>query len=146
MITNDKGLEIIRSFEGCRLNAYPDPGTGSYPWTIGYGHAGPDVHRGKTITQEQADDLLKRDLLRFERDVESLIKDSPTSENQFSAMVSLAFNIGSGNFRKSSVLKNHLAKRYNTAAASFILWNKASGRVIGGLTRRRLAEAKLYAS
>ena len=146
MKTNEKGIEIIRQFEGCRLTAYPDPSSGGYPWTIGYGHTGPDVWKGKSITQEEAVDLLVRDLVRFEKYLENSLKDAPTTENQFSAMLSLSYNIGPGNLQKSSVFKNHIAQKYTAAAASFLLWNKASGRVLGGLTRRRIAEARLYAT
>ncbi len=75
-----------------------------------------------------------------------MLNDQPTTPNMLGAMVSLAYNIGLGAFGKSSVLKNHLARRYANAAASFNLWNKGGGKVLPGLVRRRAAEAVLYLS
>lgn len=141
---NEAGLALLREFEGFRMKAYPDPATGGAPWTIGYGHTGQDVHRGLTISQAQADALLNGDLERFEKQVRKLCDGVPTTENQHAAMVCLAYNVGVGNFSRSSVLRHHRDGHHEAAASAFALWNKASGKVMAGLTRRRAAESKLY--
>lgn len=146
MNVDARGIILIKSFEGLRLNAYPDPGTGGAPWTIGYGHTGPDVYRGLKITEAQAEALLRQDLARFERGVDRLVEGAFTSQVQFDAMVSLAYNIGLGGFQRSSVLRHHRAGNKLRAAASFLMWVKAAGRTLPGLVRRRNAERKLYLS
>lgn len=159
MKVSPKGRALIARNEGCVLYAYPDPTTGGAPWTIGYGHTA-GVRPGQQITQQQADDLLASDLdTIYGPRVETLLAGAPTTQAQFDAMVSLAYNIGlgdwqsgridrydAGGFEDSSILKNHLKGEYQAAADSFVLWNKAGGRVMAGLTRRRLEEAKLYRS
>lgn len=135
-------LEIIKRNEGLRLEAYPDPATGGDPWTNGYGHTGPDVSEGQTITQEQADAWLASDLDKFIQGVNDVIDDA--TPNQLGAMVSLAYNIGLGNFGKSSVARLHNAGDFAAAANAFLLWNKAAGRVFAGLDRRRHEERALY--
>ena len=146
MNVDARGIILIKSFEGLRLNAYPDPGTGGAPWTIGYGHTGPDVYRGLKITEAQAEDLLRKDLAKFERGVDRLIAGSFTSQPQFNAFVSLAYNIGLGGFQRSSVLRHHRAGNKLRAAASFLMWVKAAGRTLPGLVRRRNAERRMYLS
>lgn len=149
--TNAKGLDVIKGFEGLVLKAYPDPATGSEPWTIGYGHTSmagePKVYPGLTITAAQAEDILKRDLGVYEKAVSDAVTRTPTSD-QFSAMVSLTFNIGGGNFRSSTVLRQHNAGNFAAAADAFLLWNKAGNPLqeMAGLTRRRRAERALYLS
>lgn len=143
MKTNQAGLELIKSFEGLRLIGYRCPA--GIP-TVGYGHTGPEVRVGRRITEEQANAYLINDLSRFERGVTDAIGTAPTTENQFSAMVSLAYNIGLGAFGKSSVLRHHRAGNRLRAAASFLMWVKAAGRTLKGLVRRRNAERKLYLS
>lgn len=142
MKTGEKGKALMHEFEGLRLEAYPDPGTGGEPWTIGYGHTSmagkPHVTKGMKITKEEADEIFSRDLGKYEAHVPE------GTQNQFDAMVSLCYNIGPSNFNKSSVKKYHVARNYEKAAASFKAWNKAAGKVMAGLTRRRAAEAKLY--
>ncbi len=96
------------------------------------------------ITEAQAEDLLIEDLARFEAGVSSLIKDSPTLQGQFDGLVSLAFNVGLGALGKSTLLKKHLAGDYAGAAKQFARWNRAGGRVLAGLTKRREAERQLY--
>jgi len=140
---NDKGLALIEEFEGLRLKAYPDPATGGDPWTIGYGSTGPHVKPGLVITEAQASALLEQDVRRFEDAVASMVT-GPTTSNQFSAMVSFAFNLGPENLRKSTLLKLHNAGAYDGAALQFARWNKANGKEMAGLTRRRAAEARLY--
>ena len=138
-------VDMVKKFEGLRLDAYPDPATGGDPWTIGYGDTGPDVVPGLRITQEEAE---RRLMTRLDDDfgeaVTHAIKGVPTTQSQFDAMVSLSYNIGNGGFKGSTVLRMHLAGSYNAAADAFALWNKAGGRVMAGLVRRRQEEAMLY--
>jgi lysozyme len=136
---------LIKRFEGCVLKAYPDPGSGGDPWTIGIGHTGPEIHRGLVWTQEQCDAALDTDIRRRAVSLNSLIDPAKTTQAQFDAMLSLIFNIGIGNFLKSSVLANHKVGRFANAAAAFLLWDKASGHVMRGLANRRAAESAHYA-
>jgi len=141
------GLALIKRNEGCVLHAYPDPATGGDPWTIGYGCTGPNIRPGLTITQAQAEQMLADRLAReFEPGVLAAIGNAPTTQAQFDAMVSLAFNIGIGAFRSSHVCSYHRAGNYTAAADAFASWNHAAGRVLPALTRRRLEEEKLYLS
>lgn len=141
---SEKGLALIKSFEGCELTAYPDPGTGGDPWTIGWGHTGPEVRKGLVWTQAQADAALAKDVSRFSAAVDAALRGAPTTQGQFDAMVSLAYNIGIKAFVESTLLRFHKAGDIVGAAAQFARWNKAAGRVLAGLTRRRAAEAALY--
>lgn len=138
------GMDLIKSFEGLELKAYPDPATGGDPWTIGYGHTGPEVKRGLVWTEAQADAAFAADIARFAAGVAKLIGDALTKPGQFDAMVSLAYNIGLGNFGTSTLLKLHKAGDPIRAAGQFSVWNKAAGKAMTGLTRRRAAEAALY--
>lgn len=146
---NAAGLEIVKGFEGLRLNAYPDPGTGGEPWTIGYGHTSaagpPKVYPGLTITRSEAEETLKRDLAKYEKAVANAVTRTPTSD-QFSALVSFTFNVGSGNFRSSTLLKKHNAGDFAGAGEEFGRWVYAGGKVLAGLQRRRRAERALYRS
>lgn len=139
--TNGAGLALIKGFESCRLTTYRDA-VGVL--TIGWGHTGSDVKSGRVITQAEADRLLLDDLRRFERGVTAGLGSSHATDNEFSAMVSLAYNIGLGAFKSSSVLLRHKEKRFVDAADAFLFWDKAGGRVLPGLTRRRRAERELY--
>lgn len=96
-----------------------------------------------TITHEQSQQLLSKDLVRFEKAVNRL---GGMTQSQFDAMVSLAFNIGEGAFAKSTLVRKHLARDFAGAAAEFSKWNKGGGKVLAGLVKRRAAEAKLYLS
>ncbi len=146
MKTGENGISLIVEFEGEELAAYPDPATGGDPWTIGVGHTGPEVHRGMTITGAQSKAYLHNDLAKFERAVTTDIGTTPTTQNQFDAMVSLCFNIGPTNLHSSTLLRKHKAQDYAGAQAEFKRWNKANKKVMAGLTRRRAAEAELYGS
>jgi lysozyme len=141
------GTKLMHEFEGLSLKAYPDPATRGEPYTIGYGHTAmaglPKVKMGDVITQKQADEIFARDLGKYEDAVMIGITHQPT-QNQFDAMVSLCYNIGPGNFNKSSVRRLFNAKDYKGAARAFLSWNKAAGKVMKGLTRRREAERKLF--
>jgi lysozyme len=138
---NAAGLELVNSFEGLRLDAYR---CAAGVLTIGWGSTGPHVKDGMTISLEEAETLLKTDLARFERGVEAMTEGVATSDDQFAAMVSLAYNIGLGAFLGSTVLKRHKLGNRMGAANAFLMWNKAGGRILKGLIRRREAERKLY--
>lgn len=135
-------LTLIKQFEGCELAAYPDPGTNGDPWTIGWGATGPGIAKGVRWTQAQADARLAEDVARF---MAAVVKAAPVAtDNQRGAMTSLAYNIGIKAFRDSTLLKLHNAGNYAVAADQFKRWNKAGGRILAGLTRRRAAEAEVY--
>jgi len=133
MKTSQKGIDLIKSFEGCKLTAYQDT---VHVWTIGYGHTG-GVKSGQKITKAQAEDFLKADLAKFEKAVDALKMDF--NQNQFDALVSFAYNCGTGNLNK-------LCKGRTKAeiGSKMLSYNKAGGKVLAGLTRRRKAENKLY--
>jgi lysozyme len=144
MTPSKAGLDLIKSFEGCKLTAYPDPGTGGDPWTVGWGSTGPDIKRGTTWTQAQADERFAADAGKFAVGVWARLANAPTTQNQFDALVSLAYNIGTGNLASSTLLRMHKAGDYEGVAGQFIRWNKADGKPMAGLTRRREAEAAMY--
>jgi len=135
-------VDLVKSFEGCKLTAYPDPASGNDPWTIGWGSTGPDVHCGLAWTQEQSDSRLIADVARVGRSVANIVGD--TTQNRFDAMVDFAYNLGVGNLMGSTLLKLHKAGDYAGAADQFQRWDKGAGKVMPGLLRRRLAEAQLY--
>jgi lysozyme len=141
---NSAGLDLIASSEGLRLNAYQDV---AGIWTIGYGHIG-GVRPGMSITEDQARAFLREDLGQAEAAVDASTSAVATDDNQFAAMVSLCFNIGSGNFRTSSVLRLHRAGNPAAAAEAFLLWDKAhvNGvlQEVEGLRRRRERERDIY--
>ena len=136
---NREGLELIKRFEGCKLRAYVCAGG---RLTIGFGSTGPHVKPGMTITQEQADELLRSDLRRFEDYVSE--RCAPATDNQFSALVSFAFNVGENALATSTLRRMHLEGNHEGAAGQFKRWNKAGGRVLKGLVTRRAAEEALY--
>lgn len=151
------GIALIKRFEGCArlrgdgtVEAYPDPGTGGEPWTIGWGATGRDDFNGAAIgpgtrwTQAQCDARLAADLLRYAADVAAAIGSAPTTQSQFDAMVSFHYNTGA--IRTATLTKKHVAGDYAGAAHEFSRWTRAGGRVLQGLVRRRAAEAELYMS
>ncbi len=146
---NQAGLDLIESFEGCSLHAYADPGTGGEPYTIGFGHTGSvngtPVALGMTITQAQADDLLAADLERFEAGVNTLVSRDLTS-NQFSALVSFAYNVGLGALADSTLLRDVNAGDFAAAKYQFGEWISGANGPLPGLIRRRAAEAALFAT
>jgi lysozyme len=145
--TNAAGVELIKSFEKLRLDAYPDPATKGEPYTIGYGHTG-DVRLGMRITEHQAEAILDVDLDCFERGIGELTRGVTLNENEFSALVSLAFNIGLANFATSTLLRRLRVGDKAGAAEQFLVWNKARVNgvraVMPGLARRREAERSLF--
>lgn len=139
MKTSKNGLELIKAHEGLRLTAYTCP---AGVWTIGYGHTS-TARQGMTIMRARADQLLALDVVNAENEVNSL--PVQLNQNQFDALVSLVFNIGNGNFRRSTARRLILANPNDRAIAPAIeLWNKANGDVLPGLVRRRKEEAELY--
>lgn len=138
---NKAGLALVKDFEGFRARAYLD--AVGVP-TIGYGFT-KGVQMGDLITQEQADQRLLDELNDFEGEVAYLLKE-PATDNQSAAMTSLAYNVGVGAFRGSTVLREHNAGNFRAAADAFRLWNKAGGRILSGLVARREAERALYLS
>lgn len=149
MRISEKGVALIKQFEGCRLTAYPDPGTGGAPWTIGYGWTHPvdgkPVKPGMTIDQDTADRLLKTGLVSYENDVLKLVRVKLT-QGQFDALVSFAYNVGSRALSTSTLLKKLNAGDIKGAADEFLRWNKAGGKVMPGLTNRRKAERDVFLS
>lgn len=139
MRTSQKGINLIKKFEGCRLEAYKCP---AGIWTIGYGHT-KGVKDGQIITQEQAEEFLREDLRIFEQAVESCVK-VPLSQNQFDALVSFCYNCGNGALKTSTLLRLLNEGKYKDASEQFLRWNKAGGKVLAGLTRRREEERELF--
>ena len=132
-------VPIIKEFEGCKLKAYKCPAD---VWTIGYGHTD-GVKEGDEITQQEADRLLASDVDLFTSGVKRLVT-SDINPNQLGALVSFAFNLGLGNLRHSTLLKLVNAGDFVGAANQFPRWNKAGGKVLPGLVRRRKAEKQLF--
>jgi GH24 family phage-related lysozyme (muramidase) len=130
--TNQAGLTLIESFEGLRLNSYQDS---VGVWTIGYGHT-MGVKPGQTITQQQAQAFLQQDLGVAEAAVTS--HNLPLTDNQFAALVSFTFNLGGGNLNKL------LSQGLPAVPNRILLFDHAGGKVLPGLTRRRVAERALY--
>lgn len=131
-----EGIELTKSFESCRLTAYQDV---KGIWTIGWGHTGPEVVEGLVWTQNQADSQLVMDTLHATNTVNRLVT-VPLSQQEFDAVCDLVYNIGSGNFSSSTMLKLLNAGDYTNAALEFDRWDKAGGKVVSGLLRRRQAE------
>ena len=141
MNTSPKGIALIKEFEGLRLKAYKCPGG---IWTIGYGHTA-GVKPGMVISEAQAEEYLKADLIAFERYLNGL--GLALNQNQFDALVSFIYNVGTGNFSSSTLLRKVRANpQDNSIMDEFLRWVYSKGRVLPGLQRRRLAEMKLYFS
>lgn len=142
------GIALIKQFEGCRLKAYPDPGTGGDPWTIGYGAThyenGARVRKGDTISQARADALLANHLRSYANQVSIALGASitATSQKQFDALVSFHFNTGA--IARATLTRKHRAGDHAGAAREFDRWVNAGGRPMRGLIRRREAERALY--
>jgi lysozyme len=136
---NQSGLDLIEHFEGCKLDAYQDQGG---IWTIGYGHTG-NVQDGDSITQDQAEAFLVQDLTEAEQQVDDAVK-SEINDNQFAALVSLAFNIGIGALSRSTLLADVNNSAFGSAAQEFLKWSHIGGIANSGLLRRRTAEKLLF--
>jgi len=147
MKLNQRGADLIKQFEGLKLKAYQ---CSAKKWTIGFGNTfyedGSPVKQGDTITRERADTLFNLIADDFSSKVRPLVKVN-LNENQYSALVSFAYNAGIGNLQKSTLLRKVNANPNDpTIRAEFMRWNRAGGQVLNGLTRRREAEANLYFS
>lgn len=136
MKLSKEGLELIKKYEGLRLKAYKPVPTEKY-WTIGYGHYGADVKEGMVITESYATALLYNDVTRFECAVNNLHRE--WTQNQFDALVSFAYNCGAANLKKLVAGRNN-----SQIASAMLLYNKAGGKVLKGLTRRREEESRLF--
>lgn len=136
MKTSKAGIDLIKSYEGLRLKAYKAVSAEKF-YTIGYGHYGADVSRETIITKEHAEQLLKKDLEKFEKAVTALNR--AWTQNQFDALVSFAFNCGAANLKRLVANRDDLQ-----IADAFLLYNKAGGKVLSGLVRRRKAERALF--
>ena len=137
---SSNGLALTEKFEGLRLTAYQDS---VGVWTIGYGHTGADVTQGLTITEDQAGILLAADVAWAVTCVNKAVK-VDINQNQFDAMVDFTFNLGCAAFTGSTLLRMVNAGNFAGAALQFIRWNKAGGKVLAGLTKRRQAETDLF--
>lgn len=135
MKTSLNGINLIKSFEGCRLTSYKCP---SGVWTIGYGHTN-GVYSGMTITESQAIEFLKKDLSSFESSVNRVCSKLNLNQNEFDALVSFTYNCGEGNL--SSLIKNRTKPEI---ADALLLYNKGNSGVLPGLVRRRQAERELF--
>ena len=147
MIVNQRAIELIKQWEGCKLTAYQDV---AGVWTIGYGTTanagvGIEPHEGMTITELEATKLLHKTIDNFAPAVFSRIT-VPVTANEFGACLSLAYNIGLGAFAKSTVLRELNKGNKAGASAAFHMWNKAGGKVVKGLAARRDAEIELFLS
>ena len=139
MKASEKAYNLIKSFEGCRLMPYLCP---AGVWTVGWGST-TDVTPGELITMAQAEDRLKNDAFAAEQCVNDAVN-VPLNQNEFDALVSFVFNLGCGNFRKSTLLKMLNDSDYEGAGMEFRRWDKGGGKVLPGLVRRRLAEQRLF--
>ena len=138
MIISENCVELVKAFEGFRGEAYKCP---AGVWTIGCGHT-EGVQPGDKMTEHCAKGLLREELTAFATKVDKLVK-KPT-QNQFDALVSFAYNVGTGALSGSTLLKKHNAGEYLEAQEQFLKWDKANGKTLSGLTRRRAHEAALY--
>jgi lysozyme len=141
---NKEGLNLVKSFEGLRLKAYLDiVGVPTIGYGCTHGVTKEDVARGRSITEQEAVDMLMTELAKFEAGVEGCVT-IPINDNQFSALVSFSYNVGTSALQKSTLLRLLNAGDVPGAAGQFARWNKAGGKEVAGLTRRRLAEQTLF--
>jgi len=159
VITGEQGIKLIKHFEGCHYKPYLCP---ALLWTVGYGHVlYPEQNKLKLSerknyklkpehnrewSQEEVDDLLRKDLLRFENGVCRLLPSVPLKQNQFDALVSFSFNLGLGTLQRSTVRSALLRNDEETAINTLLKYCRAGGKVLKGLERRRAAEADLFFS
>lgn len=140
MKLNQNGIDLIKNFEGLRLEAYLCP---AKKITIGYGSTGSDIQLGMKWTQEQAESRLKNDVGTFSRQVRDVLK-VVLNENQFSALVAFAYNLGIGTLRKSTLLVKLNAGDFAGVGEEILKYNKGGGKVLSGLVKRREAERALF--
>ena len=142
MRMSQTGIIMLKQFEGVRLTAYKAVSTEQY-WTIGYGHYGVDVYEGMKITDKQAEEMLKNDLIRYENGVNESVTVT-LGQNQFDALVSFAYNCGVSALKGSYLLNLINMGKFKEACEEWLLWNKSGGKVLLGLTNRRKAEVALF--
>ena len=141
MKLSDNGIKFIQDFEGLKLNAYRDiVGV----WTVGFGHTGVDVTPNLSITKDRANDLFMQDVCNFVNGVNSMVKSC--TQGEFDAMVSFAYNLGLKSLKTSTLLRKLNDGDIDGAANEFTKWNRAGGKEVAGLTRRRLDERSLFLS
>ena len=156
MRVSQAGIDLIKEFEGCHLQAYPDPKTGGDPWTIGWGATGPDIYKGLVWTQEQADERLLKDIEAREAIVNQYVT-VPLTQGMFNATVSILCNVGFGSSTRNGIIRlksgepsTLLAKLnagdYEGAANEFGRWISPGSPVERGLKRRRGAEVEMFNS
>lgn len=142
-----KGRAAIMNHEGVRLKAYGDPATGGEPWTIGVGHTSaagpPKVFKGMTLMRHQVEEILAQDLKKFEGYIHDMVK-VDLKQHEFDALVSLVFNIGPGNFKNSTVLRELNQGDKQSAADAFLKFKYANGKVMPGLVNRRNDERRMF--
>jgi len=150
-VIGPEGIALIKRFEGCAslrkdgmVEAYPDPASGGDPWTIGWGATGAGIGPGAAWTKAKCDTRLEQDLKRYSAGVRRALEGAPTTQAQFDALVSFHYNTGA--IARATLTRRHREGNHTAAAAEFSRWNRAAGRVLKGLTRRRAAEAALYRS
>lgn len=141
MQVTNQAIELIKHFEGFRANTYRCP---AGILTIGYGHTGKYAKPGTTVTVEQASRILLEDVKKFELGVSTLLVGHTVKQARFDALVCFAFNVGLANLAKSTLLKKYKAGDINGAAQEFLRWDKANGKQLSGLTRRRQIEMHLF--
>lgn len=142
MKTSQQGIDLIKSFEGCKLTAYKPVQTEKY-YTIGYGHYGADVHSGMKITQAEAEELLKNDIAPIERLLNAL--GINFAQRQFDALCSWIYNLGAGSFNKSTLKKNIVGGKDDISITDQMAkWFYAGGKPLLGLKRRRIAECNMF--
>lgn len=143
MRISEAGVDLIKSFEGCKLKSYKCP---AGIWTIGYGHTGSGVTSGLSIDEQEAESLLYDDLVKFEDGVNKLTQELDITQGMFDALVCFAYNVGLDALARSTLLKLLKQNKVLEASEQFKRWNKANGKELAGLTRRRNAEAELFLS
>lgn len=145
-----RGKKLIQDFEKCKLAAYTatDDEKVKGIWTIGWGNTlylnGNHVKQGDKITQDQADKLFDSTIAEFENDLTPMLHGINLNQNQYDALISIAYNIGKHDFVDSTLLRQLKQGNFNTAANQFLVWNHQAGKVLDGLTRRRVAERDLF--
>lgn len=142
MRTSEHGIALIKAHEGFRSHAYPDPGTGGDPWTVGYGTTH-HVHPNTVVTEQQAHDMLVAELPVYEAAVSHGVT-VPLAQHEFDALVSFVYNVGARHFLGSTALRKLNAGDRHGAAEALLMWNKAGGHVMAGLTKRREDERNLF--
>ena len=142
MKLDKKGINLIKSFEGCKLTAYKVHRNEKY-YTIGYGHYGADVKKGQKISSKRATEILEQDLEKFEKAVNVAVR-VPITQSMFNALVSFTYNVGVGALKSSTLIKYVNSKEYNKASNEFSKWTKCGGVVLAGLVKRRAKEKKEF--